>query len=196
MVFIMPASVIAKIYGLLALLFFLSSMSAVRATTFDIPSAHITKIGNGHVLNAIINYPLTPRVIEALDNGIPIVFFQEFKLLNITPLLGEYWQWEETLWRSKIRYELRYHALAQQYILQDVATGKERHFPSLEGTLHALGKVQNFTLPPEHMVNNKQLTFLLRSGIDLYALPTPMRPGAIISSKWHLTSPWTPAQWH
>lgn len=192
----MPASVTAKIYGFLALLLFLSSMSAVRATTFDIPSAHITKIGNGHVLNAIINYPLTPRVIEALDNGIPIVFFQEFKLLNITPLLGEYWQWEETLWRTKIRYELRYHALAQQYILQDLATGKERHFPSLDGTLHVLGKIQNFTLPPEHLVDTNDLTFLLRSGIDLYALPTPMRPGAIISSKWHLTSPWTPAQWH
>jgi hypothetical protein len=196
MVFIMPASVIAKIYGFLALLFFLSSINAVRATTFDIPSAHITKIGNGHVLNAIINYPLTPRVIEALDNGIPIVFFQEFKLLDIMPLLGEYWQWEETLWRTKIRYELRYHALAQQYILQDLATGKERHFPSLEGTLNALGKVHNFTLPPEHLVDTNDLTFLLRSGIDLYALPTPMRPGAMISSKWHLTSPWTPAQWH
>jgi hypothetical protein len=196
MVFIMPVSVIAKIYGFLALLFFLSSINAVRATTFDIPSAHITKIGNGHVLNAIINYPLTPRVIEALDNGIPIVFFQEFKLLDITPLLGEYWQWEETLWRTKIRYELRYHALAQQYILQDLATGKESHFPSLDGTLHTLGKIQNFTLPPEHLVDTNDLTFLLRSGIDLYALPTPMRPGAIISSKWHLTSPWTPAQWH
>jgi hypothetical protein len=196
MVFIMPASVIAKIYGLLTLLFFLSSINAVRATTFDIPAAHITNIGNGHVLNATINYQLTPRVIEALDNGIPIVFFQEFKILDITPLLGEYWQWEETLWRTKIRYELRYHALAQQYILQDLATGKERHFPSLEGTLHGLGKIQNFTLPPEHFMDTSHLTFMIRSGIDLYALPTPMRPGAIISSKWHLTSPWTPAQWH
>lgn len=196
MVFIMPASVTAKIYGLLALLFFLSSTSTVRATTFDIPVAQISKIGNGHVLNAIINYPLTPRVIEALDNGIPIVFFQEFKLIDITPLLGGYWQWEQTLWQTKIRYELRYHALAQQYVLQDLATGKERHFPSLEGTLHALGKIQNFTLPPEYMVDTQHLTFQLRSGIDLFALPTPMRPGAIISSKWHLTSLWTPAQWY
>ncbi len=192
----MPVSVIAKIYGVITLLFFLSSVSAVHATTFDISSAQITSIGNGHALNATIDYPLTPRVIEALDNGIPLIFFQEFKLLDITPLLGEYWQWEETVWHTKIRYELRYHALAQQYILQDIATGKERHFPSLEGTLHALGKIQNLTLPPEHMLDIDHLTLQLRSGIDLYALPTPMRPGALISSKWHLTSPWTPAQWH
>lgn len=192
----MPVSLTAKHYHLFALLLFLSSISAVQATTFDISAAHITKIGNGHVFNATINYPLTPRVIEALDNGIPIVFFQEFKLLDITPLLGEYWQWEQTLWQTKIRYELRYHALAQQYVLQDIATGKERYFPSLDGTLHALGKIQNLSLPPEHMADTKHLAFQMRSGIDLYALPTPMRPGAIISSKWHLTSPWTPAQWH
>lgn len=192
----MPASVIVKLFGLLALLLFLGSISSVRATTFDISAAHITKIGNGHVLNATINYPLTPRVKEALDNGIPIVFFQEFKLVDLTSLLGEYWQWEDTLWRTKISYELRYHALAQQYVLQDIATGKERFFPSLEGTLHALGQIQNLTLPPEHMVSDNHLLFQLRSGIDLYALPTPMRPGAIISSKWHLTSPWASAQWH
>lgn len=191
----MSASVISKFYGLLALLFLLSSASTVRAVTFDVSAAQITKIGNGHMLNATINYPLTPRVIEALDNGIPIVFFQEFKILEITPLLKEYWQWEDTLWETKIRYELRYHALAQQYVLQDLATGKERHFPTLTGTLHALGKIQNFTLPPKYLVDTSQLTFVLRSGIDLYALPTPMRPGAIISSKWHLTSPWTAAQW-
>lgn len=193
----MQASATTKLYGVLVLLLLLSSIgTAAQATTFNIPAAHITKIGNGHVLNATINYPLSPRVIEALDNGIPIVFFQEFKLQDITPLLGEYWQWKDTLWRTEISYELRYHALAQQYVIRDIATGKERYFPSLEGTLHALGKIQNFILPPKYMTDTAHLTFQLRSGINLYALPTPMRPGAIISSKWHLTSPWTPAQWH
>jgi hypothetical protein len=196
MVFIMPASVTAKLSSLLVLVLLLGFMSSTQAITFEVSAANITKIGNGHVLDATINYPLTPRVVEALDNGIPIVFFQEFKLVDVTPILAGYWQWEDTLWDTKINYELRYHALAQQYVLQDTATGKERFFPSLEGTLHALGKIENLTLPPEHMANNKQLLFELRSGIDLYELPTPMRPGAIISSKWHLTSPWTPAQWH
>ncbi|KKN30102.1 hypothetical protein LCGC14_0837300 [marine sediment metagenome] len=192
----MPASVTAKISGLLVLVLMLSFMSSTQAITFEVSAANITKIGNGHVLDASIRYPLTPRVIEALDNGIPIVFFQEFKLVDVTPLLAGYWEWEDTLWDTKISYELRYHALAQQYVLQDTATGKERFFPSLEGTLHALGTIQNLTLPPKHMTDNKQLVFELRSGIDLYQLPTPMRPGAIVSSKWHLTSPWTPAQWH
>lgn len=192
----MQASVIAKLCSLLTLLLFLSSISHARTTTFDVSSAHITKIGNGHVLNATINYPLSARVIEALNNGIPIVFFQELELIDSTPLLGQYWAWEETLWSTEIRYELRYHALAEQYVLRDMGTGKQRHFPSIDGALHALGKIQNFTLPPEHLTETNHLTLKLRSGIDLYALPTPMRPGALISSKWQLTSPWTSAQWH
>jgi hypothetical protein len=192
----MQASVIAKFFSWLTLLLFISSISAVQANTFNVSSAHITKIGNGHVLNASINYPLSPRVIEALDNGIPIVFFQEFELMDSTALLGQYWTWEQTLWTTKIRYELGFHALAEQYILSDMATGKQRHFPSIEGALHSLGKIQNFTLPPEYLTETNHLILRLRSGIDLYALPTPMRPGALISSKWHLNSPWAPAQWH
>lgn len=192
----MQASVIAKLYSWLTLLVFLGSISAVQAATFDISSAHITKVGNGHILNATINYPLSPRVIEALDNGIPIVLFQQLELIDSTPLLGLYWSWKETLWTTDIRYELRYHALSEQYVLRGIGTGKQRHFPSIEGALHALGKIQNFTLPPEYFTETNHLTLKLRTGIDLYALPTPMRPGALISRKWQLTSPWTPAQWH
>lgn len=192
----MQASVIAKFYSWLTLLLFAGSISAVQASAFNIPSAHITKIGNGHVLNASINYPLSARVIEALDNGIPIVFFQELELIDSTPLLGQYWAWEQTLWTTEIRYELRYHALVEQYILSDMATGKQRYFPSIEGALNTLGMIRNFTLPPEYLLETNHLILRLRSGIDLYALPTPMRPGALISSKWKLNSPWTPAQWH
>lgn len=192
----MQASGTAKFYSLLILLLFISNSTAVRASTFNVASAHINKIGNGHVLSATINYPLSARVIEAIDNGIPIVFFQELELIDTTTLLGQYWTWQDTLWTTELRYELRYHALTEQYVLRDLGTGKQRHFPSIDEALHALGKIQNLTLPPEYLTETNHLTLNIRSGIDLYALPTPMRPGALISSKWQLTSPWTPAQWH
>ena len=196
MVFIMPASATAKHYWSIVLLLFFSSICTVHASTFSITSAHVTQIGNGHVLNASIESPLSPRIVEAIDNGVPVIFLQEFKLIDRTPLLGIYWQWEETLWTTVIRHELRYHALSQQYILRDIGTDQQRPFSDINDALHALGKVRNLTLPPEHLTDTNHLILLLRSGIDLYALPTPMRPGALISSKWQLTSPWTPAQWH
>lgn len=188
----MPASIVVKIKLFFWLVLF---SSAVHAVVFSISFAQINKIGNGYVLNAVIKYPLTPRVLEAIENGVPIVFSQEFELLKSTPLLGRYWQWTETLWSTEIRHELRYHALSQQYVLHAIDTNSQRNFPSLNVALNALGQIDNLNLPPEHFDSTENVTLQLRSGIDLYALPTPMRPGALISRKWQLTSPWVEAQW-
>jgi len=160
-----------------------------------VSSAHISKIGNGYVLNAEIKYPLTPRVLEAIVNGVPIIFEQQLELIKSTPLLGSYWQWNETLWSAELRHELRYHALSQQYVLQAIDTNSQRNFPTLNAALYALGQIKDLNLPPEYFEDRDNLVFQLRSGIDLNALPTPMRPGALISSKWQLTSPWVEAQW-
>ncbi|MBE9533007.1 MAG: DUF4390 domain-containing protein, partial [Proteobacteria bacterium] len=50
-------------------------------------------------------------------------------------------------------------------------------------------------LPPEHLEDINNLTLQISSELDLYALPTPMRPGALLSSKWQLSSPWKEAVW-
>ncbi len=188
----MPAFNIVKIK---IILFFALFSLAVQAGSFEVRSAHISKIGNGYIFNAEIEYPLTPRVLEVIDNGVPIVFLQQLELIKSIPLLGRYWQWHETVWSTNIRYELRYHALSQQYVLHSMDTNSQRNFPSLNSALYALGKIKGLTLPPEHFEDTDNLILQLRSGIDLYALPTPMRPGALLSSKWQLTSPWVEAQW-
>jgi len=188
----MLASVIVRLKIIFWLILF---SSTVHAETFKVTSAHISKIGNGYNLNAEIKYPLTPRVLEAIVNGVPIIFKQQLELIKSTPLLGSYWQWKETLWTTELRHELRYHALSQQYVLQAIDTNSQRNFPTLSVALQALGQIKDLNLPPEYFDDSENLTFQLRSGIDLNALPTPMRPGALISSKWQLTSPWVKAQW-
>lgn len=192
MVFIMPASLIARITLLLWLVLL---TSAVHAESFEVSSAQVNKIGNGYVVNAEIKYSLTPRVKEAIENGVRITFYQEFEIIKSIPVLGSYWQWQDTLWSTEIRYELRYHALSLQYVLQSLDTEHQRSFPSLNDALQTLGQINNLSLPPEHLSKTNNLILQLRSGLDLYALPTPMRPGALISSKWQLTSPWVEAQW-
>jgi hypothetical protein len=194
MVFIMRASFTVKLFHRFRWALLLLS-TTVSAGSFSVESAQIVTIGNGHVLNAKIAYPLTARVKEAIDNGVPILFQQQFELIKSTPLLGSYWQWDETLWTSEIRYQLRYHALTQQYIVLDIGTQHQRNYSSLSDALNALGKINQLNLPPEYFTDPDNLTLLVRSGLDLNALPTPMRPGALISSKWQLTSPWVEAQW-
>lgn len=188
----MPAFDTARKLILISLLLLSTSSFAAK---FSIDNATINKIGNGYSLQASINYSLTPRVKEAIANGVPVVFVQEIEIIDALPLLGEFWQWQSTLWSSSVSYELRYHALTNQYVVNDLDTDHHRNFISLNAALDALGTIDTFTLPPEHLTDTDNLHVYLRTGLDLLALPTPMRPGALISSKWQLSSPWTEAVW-
>jgi hypothetical protein len=193
-VFIMPAFAVSKRL-FLSLFLWLVIQTSATATVFSVNNPVVHPIGNAYVLTAQINYPLTPRVIEALQNGVPITFLQEFRLIDAMPILGSFWQWETTLWESTLSYELRYHALSEQYIVESLDTHEQQNFPSLSGALKALGDINALSLPPEYTQDMKNLILEIRSGLDLNALPTPMRPGALISDKWQLTSPWVQAVW-
>jgi len=179
----------------LSLLLLLALNANAATPVFSVNNAVVSAVGNGYVLNATIHYPLTPRVIEALDNGVPITFYQELELSHVFPVFGDIWQWRSTRWQSTLRFELRYHALVQQYVVLSLDTDTQQNFPTLDSALMALGHVENMSLPAEHTINTKNLELRIRSGIDLHALPTPMRPGALLSSKWQLSSPWVRAAW-
>lgn len=191
----MPAFAVAKRGLQLLILLVLCYSGLASATIFSVNNPRVHQIGNGYVLSAQIDYPLTPRVIEALQNGVPVTFFQELKLVESIPILGRFWQWETNMWQTRLNYQLRYHALSEQYVLKSLETGDQQNFPNLDGALTSLGKMQDISLPPEYTADPENLKLLIRSGLDLNALPTPMRPGAMISSKWQLTSPWVQAVW-
>ncbi len=189
----MPVCSAAK--RLMQLLCWLVLPMTAHAAQFTINQAQVYQIGTGFTLNATISYPLTPRVQEALENGVPITFFQEIQLLDRTPILWDWWQWDEIIWATEVRYELRYHDLSQQYMLHSLDAENHRNFTTLDSALNAMGNITNLILPPAFTKTTDSTILRLRSGIDLTALPSPMRPGAMISSKWDLTSDWFEAIW-
>ena len=191
MAFTMHACVIAK-RSLINLSFLLLSYTAHGAEHISIPYAQVTKTDTNYSLSATIYYPLSPRIIEAIDHGVPITFYQEFQLLEPFNI---YWQWQQNVWSRSVRYQLRYHALSKQYILLSLGTLQRRSFPSLDIALDDLGKIESLSLPPKHLINSSILTLQIRSGVDIHALPTPMRLGALISDKWQIKSPWVDATW-
>lgn len=189
----MPVCSAAK--RLMQLLCWLALPMTAQAAQFTVNQAQIYKIGSSYTVNSSISYQLTPRVKEALENGVPITFFQQIQLLERTPLLWNWWQWDEVLWETEIRHELRYHDLSKQYMLHSLDDENHRNFTTLDSALNAMGIISNLTLPPTLAQTTDINILRLRSGIDLAALPSPMRPGAMISSKWDLTSEWFEALW-
>ena len=190
----MPAFVNVSRLLIIGLLFFSLSANS-HAINFNVHSAQLEKIENSYLLNAHLKYPLTARVKEAIENSITLTFWQAFRLVRSVPIIKHVWYRQKTVWMVELNYELRYHALSKQYTLKALDTGKLRNFPTLELALSSLGTIKAFNLPQAHTLDTHNLTLQIRSGLNLYALPTPMRPGALISTKWHLNSPWSTVTW-
>lgn len=190
----MPAftALFRLLYGLILLL---AIPLAAQANAFEIRFTEVSKIGEGYSVDARIGYQLTPIIEEALDNGVPITFVQQLQIVRRTPIFRDIWNWDHDIWQHTIQYELRYHDLSQQYILYSFDNQAHRNFPTLTGALTAMGEIGAFQLPREYTANPRGLLLRLKSGIDVSALPSPMRPGAFLSRKWNLSSPWYEAEW-
>jgi hypothetical protein len=193
MVSIMPAFAAAKTVLFLLLL----SLSAHAAEPFHIDKTEMTKSGNNYTLKATIAYQLSPIVIDALENGIPITFLQYFQLSQAIPIIEKYWpwRWRDSIWERILTYELRYHALSEQYILLTVDTHHQRSFPSLKTALTALGDIRDQPLSPAQSIDPATMTIEIHSELNINALPTPMRLGALLSDNWQVGSPWVVADW-
>ena len=168
---------------------------SIAQAKFMINSAEVYRIKQGYLLDADIDYQLNPRVEEAIANGIPLIFINTLELRQTYFFLKGLISWARIRWQTELRYEIRYLALSQKFILRDLNQLKQRSFSSLHAALEAMGSLDSFKLPILPVEDVANLTLRMRSSIDLQALPAPMQPGAFISREWHLTSPWAAAAW-
>lgn len=140
-------------------------------------------------INADISYELNSKVLEALENGVPLTFRLDMKIQRPRDYL-----WDETLASASYHFQLQYHALSRQYIVRDTETQQQRSYPSMRAALVGLGRVKGLALPLQVLpADAKQCRLHLRVLLEIGALPAPMRPQAWLSSDWHLESGWR--QW-
>ena len=191
MAFIMPHYVTAN---LIFSLWWLLATTPVWAT-FSVESAEVYRVEQGYLIDAEFLYPLSPAVEEALTQGITITFVSTIKISQPAQWLSFNMPWKTLRWQTSLRYEVRYHALSQQFILRDRTHLDQRTFPTLLATLNYMGNLDSFLLPLKPTEDLSALTVQLQSTIDVHALPAPLQPSAFLSRKWHLTSPWVTAVW-
>ena len=141
------------------------------------------------VLDGSLDFTLSNKVEEALNNGIPLAFILQTRLQRRRALL-----WDETVGQWEFRREIRYHALSDQYL---VATERDlpaqrQGFQSLMEALAQVATIDALSLPltaplaPEH-----DYRLELRVHLDVEALPPVLRPVAYTSRAWDLNSGWT-----
>ncbi len=175
------------LFGVINCLFFCLFFCAQDCLAeFAIHYAEIQLQEEVYVLDADLDYPLTGAVIEALHNGIAVTL-----VVAISIERERWYLWNETVADLKQRYQLKYHALIQQYLVKYLNTGIEETFPTLTSAVMSLGKLRGLPLLDRHLID-PQSTYRvsLKNYLDIESLPVPLRPMAYFSSQWRLSSNW------
>ena len=171
---------------LLALLFGLLWTLSGHAAGFEVISATTRLEAGVYRLNAQIEYRFSTAALEALQNGVPLIINIEMEVRR-----RRSWLWDETVYALTQRFQLEYHALSRQYLVNNLNSGERRAFPTRTAAVEFMGRIQDFPLLDRSLLSEKErYEGALRVLLDLEALPAPLRLLAYLSDDWRLASEW------
>jgi len=175
-------------------LFLFALALAVGASAYAdeivVRDANLRATDEGLVLNAEFSFQITPRLEEAVENGVPLYFELEFELTRPR----WYWFDQETV-AKRMQVRLSYHALSRQYRL---STGLlQQSFGTLEEALDVLRRLRNW-LVVDRTVTLADATYeaAVRMRLDTTLLPKPFQLSALTNREWNLESQWKRFSFH
>ena len=157
-----------------------------RAADFKITSQTCRSVEDAFVVDANIDFDFSDKAIEALQNGVPLTLE-----IHLQVRRNGAWVWERDLMDSRLRYQIRYHALASVYQVIDLQSNAQQSFVTREVAISALGDIRALPVVRHNqMEKGKIYRVELRAALDIDALPLPLRPMAYLSPSWNLSSEW------
>lgn len=153
---------------------------------FEIRGGEVTLRNDIYLLDADIEFRLSPAAREALESGVPLTFELQIELIRSR------WLWlDQQLAELAQRYRVRYHALSQRYVLTNLNTGESRSFATRAGVMNALGTVRSLPVIDRSLLEpGLEYQLWLRAGLDVDGLPPPLKTAAYLSPQWRLLSEW------
>ena len=175
---------IALLTKLLLLALSFAAVTSAYADEIIVRDANLRATDEGLVLNAQFSFQITPRLAEAVQNGVPLYFELEFELSRPR----WYWFDQQTV-AKRMQVRLSYHALSRQYRL---STGLlQQSFGTLEEALDVLRRLRNW-LVVDRTVTLADATYeaAVRMRLDTTLLPKPFQLSALTNREWNLESQW------
>ena len=171
---------------LAATLIALSPGANAENSVFRITNAATRALDGVYRLDADIEYNLPPEPLEALENGVPIAFELVIRVVRKRP-----WLPDEAVATLLQQYRLKYHSLTELYLVTNLNSGERRSYPTMRSALREMGKVRNLPIIDIGLLESGQdYQVELKVGLDIEALPAPLRLLAYLSSDW-----WTSSEW-
>jgi len=159
------------------------------ADTFgvEVKNAEITLQDNSYVLSADMDYRLSVRALEALQNGVPLYWDIHIKIQQHRDYF-----WDKTLINTGIRYRIQYHALLNMYRVINEGSGELYNFSTLSTALDLMSTIHGFHVMDRAVgTSTERYAVGIKVTLDRDALPLPLRPIAYTNPQWYLSSDWT-----
>jgi len=160
---------------------------AASLADFSVRTVDARQFQNRLVVSAELDLALTEETEAAVNQGVPLVILTEFAVVEAGML------WDRRIVQHKARSRLRYHTLSGRYIVDNPRTQDMETFRSLREALDRIGTLRAIVLdwPDTTRTIKRRPEIVVRSRLDIDALPAPLRPMAYLSSSWQLGSDWT-----
>jgi hypothetical protein len=158
--------------------------SSARADEIEITEARLSANEDGIALAADFAFDLNPRLVEVVNNGVPLYFLVEFELTRPR------WYWfDEKAVVKRIQMRLSYHALSRHYRL---STGVlQQNYATLEEALNVLRRIRSWPVAERAaLVADANYEAAVRMRLDVTLLPKPFQLSALTSRELHLESDW------
>jgi hypothetical protein len=187
MAFIMRGSLSNKAAIVLCSLLFLTpALVYPRNTGVIVKNAETSLLGDDYVLTADIDYQLSEKAIEALNNGVSLYWTYQFRIRKHRDFL-----WDNTLVEKSFRYRIQYHALLKMYRVSNESNGSVDNFSTLQAALDLLSTLRDYRLIEKIKISDKESYVAgMKITFERDALPLPLRPIAYTNSQWFLSSDW------
>ncbi len=139
-----------------------------------------------YYLNTRLDVTLGSDMLSALRNGVSLVLQMDFELNHPR----RFWM-DERLVNLEQRYQLRFHALTQQYSVSNLNTDIQESFHTLHGALDYLSRIRSLPIFDAGLLRRgESYQARLRLHLDLGALPIALQAKAYTKKNWRITSPW------
>lgn len=178
----------ARLFGALVALCLAAAPASAQDDEpgFVIRTAFADLVNEVHYLYADIDYGLGDSALEALDNGVPLTFEVEVRVLRLRR-----WMWDQTVAEVNQQYQLVYHPLSERYVVRDLTNGSQSSYLTFRSAATDLGRISDLAIVADDKLTGDGIYQVrMRVRLVVEAFPAPMRWVAILFPRWRLASDW------
>jgi hypothetical protein len=151
----------------------------------EVRSAFVNIDKGVFLLHARVEYPISPAIRTALQDGITLIVDLEARVDR-----------DRRLWFGAnivdltLRRELSYHAVSDRYVVRDTHSGDLQTFATVDEALSFLGRVDAWPILVEPQLNGGSYTISVRAGLRRGHLPASLRAILFWTDDWVRESEW------